>query len=175
MLQNSSTLKEFNILLENIFNFFNQTRQNDTFLKSKYFIERSIQNRKLMFDIDFATSKEDKKRSEFFSSNEIAENKKEKRKAKKSYMIDSPWTSYFNKIITKFQNVYRIDSSSHDRLILPNIFFRPDMFKLITKQLYLTPVWSGILIAFHFDSNKGKKKFLTRYWLSKIMKIIELK
>jgi len=57
-------------------------------------------------------------------------------------------------MIDEFQRIHISDSRLEVDL-KPNIFFRPDLFKLIKKQLYLTPVWSGIFIALHFEANKG--------------------
>ena len=159
LLQNASSLEEFNLLLENIYNFFNQPRKNIFFFKSKLFIERAIANRNLKFDINFATTQSDRERSETFSKFKSSETKENKKKATDSYKASSPWTSYYSNMITEFQKTYRNDPKLEMTLEL-NVFWRPDMFKLITNLLYLTPVWSGIFIAVHFELNKGKKKQL---------------
>ena len=55
---------------------------------------------------------------------------------------------FANKIIPDFQ-------LNNDNDLKPNIFFRPDMFKLIMNRLYLMPICSEVFIKRHFDENKG--------------------
>ncbi len=154
LLQNSTSLIEFCLVLENVFNLFNQRKQNEKFSNAQTFIDRSMEHRKLKFDINLATSQKDRERSKMFSQFKNSDTKKEKKCAKDSYMATSPWSPYFNKMIDEFQRIHISDSRLEVDL-KPNIFFRPDLFKLIKKQLYLTPVWSGIFIALHFEANKG--------------------
>ncbi len=154
LLQNSTSLIEFCLVLENVFNLFNQRKQNEKFSNAQTFIDRSMEHRKLKFDINLATSQKDRERSKMFSQFKNSDTKKEKKSAKDSYMATSPWSPYFNKMIDEFQRIH-ISDSRLEADLKPNIFFRPDLFKLIKKQLYLTPVWSGIFIALHFEANKG--------------------
>ncbi len=158
LLQNSTTLHQFNIILENIFNIFNLRKQNQKYFDSKIYIERVTKNRFEDFEITFATTQSDRERSKNLSKFNNDETKKDKKKAKLSYMESSPWTPYFEKMIQNFKKV-NIVNPELEKSLKTNIYYRPDLFKLIQKQLYLTPVWSGIFIALHFDANKGNKKF----------------
>ena len=181
MLQNSTTIKEFNIILENIFNIFNQPKKNERFENSKKYIERTISNRKEKFDITFATTPKDRERSKMFSKFKNANTKETKRVTKESYMANSPWTLYYENMIKGFKDVHLIEHKLEESLKI-NIFYRPDMFKIISNLLYLTPAWSGTFIALHFDANKGycfivikfHKEYLGSGWTKKNMVVFIL-
>ncbi len=99
LLQNCITLEEFNVVLLNIFNFFNQPKKNETYFQSKLFIQTSIKTRKLEFDINFATSKEDRERSKISATFKNENTKIIKKLASESYKERSPWTTYFSNMI----------------------------------------------------------------------------
>jgi len=153
LLQNARTLEEFNLYLENIFNFFNQQKKNESYINSKDYIERTIKHRNLEFDINFATSQKERERSKMFSNFKNDETKRQKKASSDSYKANSPWTHYYAEMIANFKSFD--ESKKPVNNLEKNMFFRPDLFKLITDQLYLTPVWSGMFIALHLKENNG--------------------
>ena len=157
LLQNATSIEEFNIYLENIYILFNQPKQTESFFQAKTYIERIIINRNLKFDINFATTPLERERALNFSSLKNKSSKENNKKDKKSYKLNSPFTSYFESLINEFSCKIKSDATKLPVSKAPNIYYRPDMFKLIKNQLYLVPVWTGIFIAKHFNENKGTK------------------
>ena len=75
--------------------------------------------------------------------------KKQKKVSSDSYKANSPWTHYYAEMIANFKSFD--ESNKLVNNLETNMFFRPDLFKLITDQLYLTPVWNVYCVTF-----KGK-------------------
>ena len=88
-----------------------------------------------------------------FSNFKNDETKRQKKVSSDSYQANSPWTHYYAEMIANFKSFD--ESKKPVNNLEKNMFFRPDLFKLITDQLYLTPVWSGMFIALHLKENNG--------------------
>jgi hypothetical protein len=143
LLQNSTSIDEIEFLLQHIYNMFNISKKNQTFLHSICLIENRIKNRNLDQDFSYEDSKSDmdrlSSRFELNSKQNLIITKKQLKGLKNI----SPFKKYFDSFInTKLVNV----NEMLDKNLEDNVFFNPMLFKLIRDLLYLLPLWTGVLL-----------------------------
>jgi hypothetical protein len=69
----------------------------------------------------------------------------------------SPFTSYFNKLLKKEEEICKEQEKLGSKPLLFNQYYNPSLFKLIENKLYIMPLWSGILIKQCQDQLINKK------------------
>lgn len=157
MLQNSTTIEEFNKNLLDTINIFCQPNFNQSLLKSlvRMNIEISIRNIDWLcqlfknFDRRFLISPSDEK--ELLFSNNFSNN----------YIKDSPFTLYFKERIDALKRSIEVESKKAKNL-KKNEFFKPVLIRIIEKRLHLVPLWSGIMIFLEKENFPNLNKTLSR-------------
>ncbi|CAF1061748.1 unnamed protein product, partial [Brachionus calyciflorus] len=147
MLQNSITIAQFNNYLLNIFNIFMNPAKDSMVCFSLNTMRKEIKNRNIDFS-DLCSSENENENSQLTEKFNLKDelNIETIESLKKS----SPFTGYFSSILENIEtkiNNYRNKNEKYE----PNLFFNPNLYLLIKDQLYLVPLWTGILID---DLNK---------------------
>ena len=152
LLQNSTSIKEFESYLKRIFLLFNQPKCTRLVLLSLKNLSSAVLNRNLsniINDLNENTEiKEKQEEQNLIISDEEYEN----------YKKESPFTIYFDKVILTYEKLIK----KRDKLKKDNYFFYPELFAIIRDCLHIFPFWTGVLIK---DYNNRTKKFegVTRF------------
>ena len=134
LLQNSTTLESFDLILENIYNIFNRKFISSITIESIKFIKNEMSQRELKHYYDFYEN-ENLYENNFEKYQKIVHQENINPSVKKA----SPFSMYYNDLITKFS---KKDNNSTKDL---NDFYNPELFKIIQNKLYLMPFWTGLL------------------------------
>lgn len=175
LLQNSSTIAQFNDILTHFNNIFTQPKVNDSLIKSLIKIQFEIKTRNVnwlksayQYKERLYLNKGKDLRKEIIFENDFSEN----------YKKDSPFTKYFEDLLKKSKN----ENSTESLPALPiNEYYYPELMSIVTKRLHLAPLWSGFIISSELK-NFPKRKSLNRltnnpveawfgYFRNKILKI----
>jgi hypothetical protein len=158
LLQNSSTIEEFDRYLLHIYNVFMQPKLNNTCRISLDVLKKEIRGRNLYrnVDLDF----------EYHNDNAAIQDQEEwLQNSKQVIQRNSPFTAYYENLLGIYNKTvknsinYNIDN---DR---PNPFYNPQLLSVITKRLYHVPMWTGFLL-------KGKGR-LTNNNVESYFKIVK--
>ncbi|CAF0945818.1 unnamed protein product [Brachionus calyciflorus] len=68
------------------------------------------------------------------------------REFKKNLKENSPFSEYYKNLINEFK-ITGFISKNCDSFEGPNDFYCPGLFEVISKRLYLMPLWSGVIIS----------------------------
>ena len=139
VLQNCVSFEEFDNVLYEIFNIFSKENMDSSVINSIDNINKLIKDRNLdiynMHEFNLIKKFEnDKSNIKIYIKNEV----------NGSIITSSPFTAYFNDLIKKFQSSKEKDFN--DKQCEKNIYYDPDLFKLISDKLYIMPFWSGLMI-----------------------------
>ena len=135
LLQNSSSLIEFEENLKNIFHIFNQRTETEIFLKALTKIRKKLTNRKIETHVNdelFSDNQKNETENAFFSKTLIG-----------SLSKNSPYVNHFHQIVNNCKK-----ESCYDKVgINENRFYFPELFEIIEQHFYSIPLWSGIVIG----------------------------
>ena len=152
LLQNSTSIDQFNLYLKQIYIIFHQPKETKLVLISLKKLCNSVLKRKLsnvIYEIDENTDeKELNEESNVIISDVEYEN----------YKKESPFSIYFDKLITSFSKLIR----NRNQIKTKNKFYNPELFKIIKDCLHLLPFWTGLLIK-EYSDRTGKFKEATRF------------
>ena len=151
MLQNSITIKQFNNYLLNIFNIFNNPKNDETLLYSLETMRREIKNRNLD-TLDFSNFTDDMK-TEKNNNNSDNDYDVIYSETAESLKKISPFTAYFEKMTCTLRKKC-LDNNSKSNL-QSNPFYLSKLYDLIAEQLYLMPLWCGIIPEIYAKSNNN--------------------
>ena len=145
LLQNSTSIDQFNILLEHLYNIYMVKQKSISNLNSIKILLDAVSNRnyldeltnKIDFDKDNLLDQKLLEEKQFVVSDIAYENIK----------ISSPFTGYYNSLEKTFQ-CYMLDNihDYNENLISLNEFFCPKYYKILTSYLHILPLWTGILL-----------------------------
>jgi hypothetical protein len=145
LIQNCTKIEEIDFYLQHIYTMFNSIKLNGSCMKSIKIIGDAIRGMELSYTkiLSRPTQDERKRDNSFHDFLNISnlttnDNKPLKR--------DSPFFIYYEKIIQIFvknSNQEKTDAIEFHQ----NEFFCPKLFEILKSQLYLLPVWSGIIIC----------------------------
>ena len=142
LLQNSTTLEQFESYLHDIFNLFTNEHFDSSVIESLKKLRLEISNRDIKsLNVDKILKESDKintKELNGFYIDPIGTNKIKE---------NSPFTYYFNNIIQNFEKIKNISKKGNIlKKTIPNHFFNPSLFKFIKDKLHLMPLWTGLII-----------------------------
>ncbi|RNA02438.1 hypothetical protein BpHYR1_041414 [Brachionus plicatilis] len=157
MLQNSSSIDEFNQNLEDMVTIFCQPKLSQLLLRSlvRMNIEISIRNYDWLnqlfkkFDRKFLITSKESGIEDLYLPNDMSKN----------YFLDSPFTKFFEQRLSFYKKC--IKEESKDQIIKTNEFYKPILMKIIEKRINLVPLWSGVLISLDKD-NFPQRSRITR-------------
>jgi hypothetical protein len=139
LLQNSTSMKEFEMYFVHIYNIFNQPEVNRHFATSLIKVRTDLKYRKFSFGINLNIGDDSKSEEsdEINTENFIFENE-----TLSNIKKDSPYNKYFENILkhckeSTIQNIHQ-----------DNPLYCPQLFQIIVDYLYLLPLWTGIIISF---------------------------
>jgi hypothetical protein len=141
LLQNSTDLEQFVESLRCIFFFFNSQYHSRSYLKSLCQIRLDLLNRavnaKKIELSDPILDQEDE------NYNYFCDQAKCKNEAKSIYEM-SPYQQFFKAELHKLKHIIKTEEydTSYE-----NKFYSPELFNLIVDELYLMPLWTGVLIS----------------------------
>ena len=130
----------------NLYNIFHNKYFDTTVKYSLEAIKTEIINRELQrVNVNDISSPAEKIRNEYFSKHLELSEQDEKSETTKSIVANSPFRIYFNNLFGRLQE--GIDKRS----LIPetnqlNPYYIPKLFNILTNQLYLIPLWTGIMI-----------------------------
>ena len=150
LLQNCDKIETVDNYLYHIFTLFNIKQLNDVCLQSILTINRAIKGTELNKENIFAKSSPSERDRES-SLKEIYHPNKDKKTIKEK----SPFSLYYSKKINSFKGSL-IQTNSPNFAV--NEFYCPKIFEKLANQLYLLPVWSGIMISRHSFSYSVKTR-----------------
>ena len=140
LLQNSTSIQQFERYLLHIFNVLNQPKMNSSVIVSLSILSNELRNRKLYNDVDLseAQSTNDYERVKYVA---ICDNDLN------HIILNSPFTLYFDKLIFKFSAALKI--ISHETLSSEpvNELYNTLLFKILKDRLYHISMWTGLLIS----------------------------
>lgn len=145
LLQNSTTIKEFENFLGNIIIMFGESNQTSECLASIKQIKKSVSTRNLdyvekVLNTDLCSSKIGEDISDMI---ELMNNSnKTIKESNTSLKKMSPFTWYFEKLLKDNMKSLNQDHK-HCK---PNIYYNFELVELISEYLYILPMWTGILI-----------------------------
>lgn len=64
---------------------------------------------------------------------------------------ESDFSIYFRKLFENYKSLVEKDKENKCELV-KNEFYNPHVFEIISKRLYLVPLWSGLIISLNLDS-----------------------
>lgn len=154
LLQNSTSLEEFNSYILNIYVMFLSKYKTESFKNAFNSLRKGVLYRKLTTEIykevdtkfDLNKMLEYDYRNENIFANEIVENIK----------AHSPFSIYFNKKCSEIRDT--IYSENLNEIRDSNEYYFPEFLNVIENYLYLMPLWSGILINRFCELNQNFKK-----------------
>lgn len=160
LLQNTTSLEEFESHLINIFNIFCQKKTSDCVLISLKKLRESIIRRKLnCIENLLSIDDENKRVNDIFKNklqfDETFLSKTERNKIKTA----SPFGWYFENLISKYTFILHQINTSSESFDLENVFFCPELFDIIKKGF----------ICYHY----GQVLLLDQYYMNMIKKILE--
>lgn len=137
ILQNSITIDEIENYLINIYNIFNNEFLDGTVEKSKAIIDQTISQRNLDAELSFLIRdvEQANKQSDVEDFTDLTNN-------------SSPFKSYFDKKILDYQNIIK-DLKTQNKNCMAfdkNLFYNPELFKIIQEKLETIVLWSGLII-----------------------------
>lgn len=143
LLQNASNLEEFEKHFIDILIIFNSEKQNTTFLTSISKLRKAIIERDLSPIIDENRILE--KNIFQFASNDT----------KKKIKENSKFGAYFKNLCDKLTSLIKIKKNNSNEP--DNEYFSPALFKIITNQLYILPLWTGLIVFTNIPVNLNVK------------------
>ena len=135
--------------------------QSDSFLTSLLYIRERIKERKQPFSVSIDISPRQRDKIKEFEELSNDKNQDFKKIDKKSIKNNSPFSNYFNKLISNLSMLLQQNTRAKE-----NPFYKPDIFQLIQKQLYLAPVWSGFFLNAHFEQKR--EYYMSSYYEKKM-------
>lgn len=149
LIQNSSTIKQIDDYLINIHNVFNNKYLDTTVLYSLDVLSKEIRNRKLChIDPDYESFlSEQKERDDLFEiflkESKIFISADFECSIKQS----SPFTTHYEIQIERYNQLLKKSEVDNKNLnFASNEYFSPDIFKILSDQMYLTPLWTGVML-----------------------------
>jgi hypothetical protein len=141
-------LEQIITYLRNIHNLFCNPYFDDSVKQSLKFIHKELKNKNLDdFDVEEDRQLSDQmKRDEEF---EIFLNQSKlfiELDYEKSIKENSPFSNLFNKNIVNFALEINNKLEANKKIFKNNIFYSNDLFKILWEQLYIIPIWSGLII-----------------------------
>ncbi|CAF1077539.1 unnamed protein product [Brachionus calyciflorus] len=155
LLQNCDDFEKFCKLLISIKNVFLNKKKDQKYLLA--IANLTLAQKELDFDflknMNFPPKKENNDAEEipkiFFVENKNI-----------NYVNDSPFTEYFKNLLESNENqdLEKID-------IEENLYYNPDLFRIITKRLHILPLWSAILFRnFELDKTRYSNNAVERWF-----------
>ena len=155
LLQNAVTLEDFQRLLINIYNVLNQKNYSKSCIESIAFLRQKLLERNIGFQ--FYNNKKCNQ-----SQNQICENNNDFKKCEtfKSLKQNSPFTTYFETLLTKYNKIVSEDNEKSDDIT--NEHFSPAIFNIFKNYLYIIPMWSGVMLGKWFSNNSSHLNNVSR-------------
>ena len=141
LLQNSTTIEQFNIFLEHLYNIFMSKTKSLKTLNSLQILLNAVADRSyneeindyIDFERDISFEQKLLNQKQYVISEAPFENIK----------TDSPFTKYY-KIFEKKLEI--LNDHLNDDNFEENEYFYPKFYKILTGYLHILPLWSGILL-----------------------------
>jgi hypothetical protein len=147
LLQNSISIIEFEKYLVNTYNIFNQKKLTVSCLKSIAKLRQDIENR----DIKNIFENEKEKKAEFSSEKNNLHFKNENifiaTETAQNIKNNSPFLKYFAELFINYKNIVDKHNENNPNLTATNEFYCPELFELIVDQIYIMPLWTGLILA----------------------------
>lgn len=149
LLKNCISLQQFENYLMNIYNLFNNKYFDSTVKRSRDLIRTELQNRNLhrinVIDNEHDMQiKSDINLKDLFKEVLLLPSDDEK-----TLKANSPFSKYFKKKINFFKTnieLQNIKLEENVKDLVANVYYGPDLFQLIENQLYILPLWTGLMI-----------------------------
>ena len=137
LLQNSTNVKEFDDNLKDLFYVFNSKTQNESFIAAMMRVRVKLSNREAQ-SLCFPDQPNEKEKIDLEMKNAIFS-----KEIQTGLINNSPYTKYYENILKNLNDSIETCKTSNQR----NLLFDPGLFNLINDQLYIAPLWSGMLIG----------------------------
>jgi hypothetical protein len=145
LIQNSITQQEIENNMINIYNIFNNKYLDQTVVYSLKALRTELINRDLhRVNIQNISSPTLTKRNAQFAKNLDLSDDQSFLESNKTIITNSPFNRYFDIFFVNMQQ--NIDKKTVNLNLKPNPYYQPELFNIIRKQMYIIPLWSGIMI-----------------------------
>lgn len=148
LLQNSTSLDEFDNHLFNVYTVYCSPLLTESCNNSFEALKISIEKRNLNADQNIEIKNEETE--DLRIKKRTIENKDNpehiKNETNENLKLNSPFTSYYSKKIKVFEAALKFDHDSISDPKAKNEFYRPEIFLIIVKILHIMPLWSGVMI-----------------------------
>ncbi len=145
LLQNSITQQEIENNMINIYNIFNNKYLDQTVVYSLKALRTELINRDLhRVNIQNISSPTLTKRNAQFAKHLDLSDDQSFLESNKTIITNSPFKKYFDIFFVNMQQ--NIDKKTVNLNLKPNPYYQPELFNIIRKQMYIIPLWSGIMI-----------------------------
>ncbi len=138
LLQNSSSIEEFDMILENVYNIFNRKIKSSLVKQSIEIIKNMLILRTDNFKFDYYENEKLNPPSQIDNSKNIIQECFDYNNLKKS----SPFSSYY---FIKIKEFALKECPQADLINETNSFYNPLLFDIIKNRLYIVPLWSGFV------------------------------
>ena len=146
LLQNAVSIDDFERLLINIFNLFNQKYYSQSCVESIAFLRKKLIERNIGF-LYYSDKKCNQSQNQKFENN----NEFIKCETFKNLKQNSPFTIYFATLLAKYNKIVSEDNDKADTST--NDYFSPAVFNIFKNYLYIMPMWSGVMLGKWFANN----------------------
>ncbi len=145
LIQNSITQQEIENNMINIYNIFNNKYLDQTVVYSLKALRTELINRDLhRVNIQNISSPTLTKRNAQFAKHLDLSDDQSFLESNKTIITNSPFKRYFDIFFVNMQQ--NIDKKTVNLNLKPNPYYQPELFNIIRKQMYIIPLWSGIMI-----------------------------
>jgi hypothetical protein len=142
LIQNSTAIDEIDLYLHHIYIMFNSFKLTGRCMQSIFIIGNAIRGTELSnTKILEKSTPDERRRDEYFDK--FLEISNSKTNDNKPMKVGSPFHEYYEKKIQNFKDSYEETNSPEFH---QNEFYSPKLFDILRRQLYLLPIWSGIII-----------------------------
>ena len=171
LVQNSDSMMQIDLHLFNIFNIFNNKYYDESVITAIKYLASELRKRNLgKIDIEIERLPDEKVRDSQFNDLINSSNIFIGVNHEKSIKESSPFTEYYKKEINKYKIVLVKNQSGLTNKPI-NEYYCPDLFYILEKQLYLIPVWSGLMLRSQTIAYKIKTRLTNNpveNWFSQI-------
>lgn len=148
LIQNSRTINEIDAFLYHIYTMFTSAKLTVDCRESIDKIRTAIRGKELNtnFILQKRTPNERKRDYLFKEFRKVSHQAIDKKALKKC----SPFHIYYQKIIHEFKSCIQSDH------LAKNEFYCPDLFNILANQLYLAPIWTGMMLKSKDKQNRAR-------------------
>jgi hypothetical protein len=137
LLQNSTTLNQFDFVIFNMINIFYNPYYEESLSVSLNFLREKLKSFENIIQENLIEEENEDQQFKVFEDTGTIENIKQ----------NSPFGIYYSDLIEQYQKKLNLHMIKKLKVAIGNEFYCPALFNLIEEKLYLMPLWSGLMIG----------------------------